>query len=61
MPAVEDLEICTLMGLFCPKDIKIFKWKSTEELCLITLKSDGKFEEKTDSWFQKWHEEFGEF
>ena len=49
MPAVEDLEICTLMGLFCPKDIKMFKWKSTEELCLITLKSDGKFEEKTDS------------
>ena len=25
------------------------------------LKSDTKFEEKTDSWFQKWHEEFGEF
>ena len=47
--AVEDLEICTLMGFFCPKHIKIFKWKSTEELCLIILKSGGKFEEKTDS------------
>ena len=26
--------------------IKSFRWKSTEELCLMTLKSDAKFEEK---------------
>ena len=26
--------------------IPIFRWKSTEELCLMTLKSDAKFEEK---------------
>ena len=24
----------------------------------MTLKSDAKFEKKTDSWFQKWNEEF---
>ena len=26
--------------------MQIFRWKSTEELCLMTLKSDAKFEEK---------------
>ena len=28
------------------QSIQIFKWKSTEELCLMKLKSDAKFEEK---------------
>ena len=28
------------------QSIQRFRWKSTEELCLITLKSDAKFEEK---------------
>ena len=28
------------------QSIQIFRWKSTEELCLMTLKSDAKFEEK---------------
>ena len=27
----------------------------------MTIKSDAKLEEKADSWFQKWHEEFGKF
>ena len=45
MQAVENLKISTLMGSFCPKHIK-FWWKRTEELCLMTLKSDAKFEEK---------------
>ena len=42
---MESLKICTLMGSFRPKRIKI-SWKSTEELCLMTLKSDAKFEQK---------------
>ena len=37
-----------------------FKWESPEELCLMTLKSDSKFEEKPKVWFQKRHEEFRE-
>ena len=45
MRAVESLEIFTLMGFFCPKHIKI-RWKSTEELCLMSLKSEAKLEEK---------------
>ena len=28
------------------QSIERFRWKSTEELCLMTLKSDTKFEEK---------------
>ena len=28
------------------QSIQIFRWKSTEELCLMKLKSDTKFEEK---------------
>ena len=43
MQADESLEICTLMDFFSPKQIR-FRWKSTEELCLITLKNDAKFE-----------------
>ena len=27
----------------------------------MTLNTDAKFEEKKDSWFQKWNEEFGKF
>ena len=27
----------------------------------MTLKSDAKFEKKTDLQFEKWHEEFGKF
>ena len=45
MQAVESLIICTLITSFCQKHIK-FRWKNTEELCFITLKSDAKFEEK---------------
>ena len=36
---------CTLISSFCWKYIK-FQLKSTEELCVIILKSDAKFEEK---------------
>ena len=27
----------------------------------MTLKSDAKFKKKTDTWFEIWHEECGEF
>ena len=47
--------------LLLSKAYKDLDEKSTEELCLMTPKSDAKFEEKTDSWFQKRREEFGEF
>ena len=35
--------------------------KSTEELCVVTLKSDAKFEEELTVCFEKWHEELGNF
>ena len=35
--------------------------KSTEELCVVTLKSDAKFQEELTVCFEKWHEEFGDF
>ena len=57
--AVESLQFCTLMGSFCPNHIN-FQLKNTEQLSLMTLKSDAKFKEKL-LWFKIWHEEFGEF
>ena len=39
----------------------IWAKKSTEELCVVTLKSDAKFEEELTVCFEKWHEEFGDF
>ena len=46
MRAVESLKICTLIGSFC-QSIEIFGWKSTEELCLMTLKDWCKEEKLT--------------
>ena len=60
MRAVESLKPCTLIGSFCRKDIS-FRWKSTEVLSLMTLKSDPNFEEKTNILFEKWHEKCGDF
>ena len=45
MGAVESLKICTWWVPFV-KTIQSFRWKSTEELSLMTLESDPKFEEK---------------
>ena len=42
---VKIYQICTLIGSFCWKYMN-FQLKSTEELCLMTLKSHTKFEEK---------------
>ena len=46
-------QICTLIGSFCWKYIK-FQLKSTEELCLMILKSDPKFEEKLICCFKNY-------
>ena len=46
MRAVKSLEFGTL-GSFCPK-----QYRSTEELCLMTLKSNAKFEEKLSLSFK---------
>ena len=45
MQAVKGLKIWNLIGFFV-QSIWNFWWKSTEKLCLMTLKSDAKFEEK---------------
>ena len=45
MRAVESLKFALLWAHFV-QSIWSFGWKSTEELCLITLKIDAKFEEK---------------
>ena len=45
MRAAESLKICTLMGSFWPKHIKIYV-KKYRRVSLMTLKSDVKFEEK---------------
>ena len=40
-----SLKISTLMCYFCRKYI-MFESKSTEELCVMTLENDAKFEEE---------------
>ena len=47
--AVESLKFCTLLSSFCPNKVK-FQLKSTEELSLIALKSDGNKEKLTFSF-----------
>ena len=46
MWAESSLKICTLICYFCWKYIMLAPKNSTEELCVITLKNDVKFEEK---------------
>ena len=64
-------------GKFSPEHLKISKlglwWdpfiqsrkcmslKFTEELCIMTMKNDGKFEEELTCRFQSCHEEFDKF
>ena len=45
MGAVESTKIFTLMGSICSKHIK-FWMKKYEELCLMKLKRDAKFDKK---------------
>ena len=40
---MESVKIGTFMGSFCPKK-KIHELKFTEELCVMTLKNDEKYE-----------------
>ena len=41
MEAVESLKTCTLMACLV-QSIYIFRWISTEKLCLMAIKSDPK-------------------
>ena len=59
MSTVESLKICTFMGSFCSEHNKVLE-KKVQKICLITLKSDAKFEEKL-ALGSKNDEEFGEF
>ena len=43
------------------KVYNVWAKKSIEELCLMALKIDAKFEGKLALSFQKWHEEFDKF
>ena len=45
MGVLKSMKICTLMGSFSPKHIN-FRWITTEKLCIMTLKSYVKIEEK---------------
>ena len=50
--AVASLKICTFMYYFCRKYIML-EPKSTEELCVITLTNDAKFEKKLTCTLKK--------
>ena len=52
-------QICTLIGSFCWKYIK-FRLKKYRGVMSHTLRSDAKFEKKTDLLFQK-QQDLGEF
>ena len=60
MRAVESLKMCSLMGSFCPVHIK-FQVKNYKRVMCHNTEEWCKVWRKTDSWFQEWHEEFGEF
>ena len=60
MRAVESLKYCSLMGSFCPVHIK-FQVKNYKRVMCHNTEEWCKVWRKTDSWFQEWHEEFGEF
>ena len=46
MQTVASLKICTLMRFFCQKSFMLETKNSTEELYVMTLKNDAKFEKK---------------
>ena len=53
-------KISSLMGSFWA-NYMLFEWKSREELYFMTLKSDAKFEKKSDSLLGKWRVGLGKF
>ena len=58
--AVKSLKFCTLVGSFCKNDIK-FQLKKYRKLIAHDIEEWCKVYRKTDSLFQIWHEEFGQF
>ena len=53
MRAVASLKICTLMcSLFFLSSILCLSQKGTEELCVITLNNDAKFEQELTCAFK---------
>ena len=48
---LKNLKIGTLMGSFYPK-WKMYEFKITEELCVMTMKNDAKFEEELTCRFK---------
>ena len=59
MWAVKSLKFCTLMGFFCPNDIK-FQLKKHRRVIFYDTEEWCKVLRKTDFWFQIWPKEFGE-
>ena len=49
--ALESVKIGTLMRSFCPKQ-KIMTLKFTEELCVMTMKNNAKFDEELTCHFK---------
>ena len=48
----ESLKIGTFIGSFYPKYRKCISLKFTEELCVMTMKNDAKFEEELTCQFK---------
>ena len=57
----KNSKMCTFNRLLLTKVNNVWAKKSIDELFLIGLNIDAKFEEKNDLRFQKWHEEFSKF
>ena len=58
--AVKSLKFYSLMGSFCPNNIK-FQLKKYRRVMSHDTEEWCKVWRKTNSWFQKWHEKFGKF
>ena len=60
MWAVTSQKFCTLMGLFCPNNIKLWL-KKYRRVIYHDIEEWCKVQRKTVFWFQIWHEEFCDF
>ena len=59
--ALKNIENLHFNGLLLTKAYNVWAKKRIEELCLMVLNIDAKFERKMTLCFQKWHEEFSKF
>ena len=59
--ALENLKNLHFNRLLLTQVNNVWAKKSIEELCLMALNIDATFEEKTDLYFETWHEEFSKF